>query len=109
MGFILVAILIGLIPAAVAASKGRNFMAWWFYGAAMWIVAMPWSLMLKPDRRAIEARELSGGDTRKCPHCAEIIKAEAKVCRFCGRDVEPIASATAHSAAPRIEPSADYL
>lgn len=26
---------------------------------------------------------------RKCPHCAEQIKREAKVCRFCGRDVEP--------------------
>ncbi len=24
---------------------------------------------------------------RKCPHCAEQIKPEAKVCRFCGRDV----------------------
>ena len=27
------------------------------------------------------------GDTKMCPHCAETIKAEAKVCRFCGRDV----------------------
>jgi hypothetical protein len=109
MGFIVVAILIGLIPAAVAASKGRSFMAWWFYGAALWIVAMPWSLMLKPDRKAIEARELSSGDTRKCPHCAEIIKAEAKVCRFCGRDVEPIVSVAAPSALSRAEPSTDYL
>lgn len=24
---------------------------------------------------------------RKCPHCAEQIQAEAKVCRFCQRDV----------------------
>ena len=25
--------------------------------------------------------------TRKCPHCAETIKADAKVCRFCNREL----------------------
>ena len=28
-------------------------------------------------------------DTRECPHCAEVIKAAAKLCRFCGSTVEP--------------------
>lgn len=28
--------------------------------------------------------------TRDCPFCAETIKAAAKVCRFCGRDLPPL-------------------
>jgi hypothetical protein len=30
------------------------------------------------------------GDVRPCPHCAEDIKRAANVCRFCGRDVDPV-------------------
>ena len=37
----------------------------------------------------IDERRLSRGIARKCPHCAEIIRFEARVCRFCGREVMP--------------------
>lgn len=29
-------------------------------------------------------------DTKTCPHCAEVIKKDAKICRFCNRELQPV-------------------
>jgi len=41
-------IVLGLIPAFIARSKGRNFYEWWFFGAALIFVALPASMLIKP-------------------------------------------------------------
>lgn len=41
----LLAVVFGLIPAAIAHRKGRNFFAWWLCGTLLWIVATPHAIV----------------------------------------------------------------
>lgn len=83
MEILIIGTLIGLLPAAIAQSKGRSFVAWWIYGALLFIVALPHALIMKADEKSIEQKKVAGGERIRCPHCAELIRPEAKVCPHC--------------------------
>lgn len=86
MIYLLFASVLGIIPAAIAQQKGRNFLIWWLYGTLIWIVALPHSILLRKDQGLIDARALRDGG-KKCPQCAEVVRRDARVCRFCGSDL----------------------
>lgn len=79
MEILLIAAILGVLPGAIASRKGHSFVVWWLFGAAIFIVALPWSFLLK----STEGAQL-GTRMRKCPDCAEMIPAEALLCRYCG-------------------------
>jgi hypothetical protein len=47
-------------------------------------------LVMPVNTRALDRINVATGSSRKCPFCAETVKAEAIVCRYCDRDIPPI-------------------
>jgi hypothetical protein len=83
---LVIAVLVGLLPAVIARGKGYSFGAWWFYGAALFIVALPHALLIKPNQQGLDSQAMAEGK-KKCPFCVEMIHADATVCKHCGRDL----------------------
>jgi uncharacterized membrane protein YdbT with pleckstrin-like domain len=38
----------------------------------------------------LNSNSVDVGDTIECPYCAEKIKAKAKICRYCGKELKPV-------------------
>jgi len=81
---LVVTLSLGLIPAAIAESKGREHTRWWVYGFLFFFIALIHSLLINPNSEAKERGRLEGGTGRKCPFCAEVVKVEAIKCKHCG-------------------------
>lgn len=71
----------------IAIARGRNPWIWALYAFLLWPVALVHVLVTPGDVTKVEARKIEKNENRKCTFCAELIRPEAKVCRYCHRDL----------------------
>jgi hypothetical protein len=110
----------GVIGYAIGNSKGKGAAGFWlgfFLGFIGWIIVatMPASTEVQMSQAMVIADAVRAGGTADaatlpCPWCAEPIRLAAKVCRHCGRDVEPTSalSQSAPAVPPRVVEPAEW-
>ncbi|MFD1985894.1 zinc ribbon domain-containing protein [Mesorhizobium newzealandense] len=107
MEFFIVWLGCAAVTAAIGSSKGRSGVGWFFIGAILGIfgiilVACLPSLETRPSGRsrtyydhAAGVRTLPPSPAKKCPDCAEDVKVDARICRFCRHDFTAVRSVKA--------------
>lgn len=99
-------LLFGVAAGVVSSSKGGSG----FLGFVLGFLLGPFGLIISffiGSEAGKETRSVAYGNAKKCPMCAELVKREARICRFCGHNfVSPedaslsAAEATAAPVAP---------
>ena len=77
----------GLIAAYVYANKGRSPITAFLVGLLFGPIGVILALLTSPNHAKLEQSQIASGQQKKCPHCAELIRSDARFCRYCQREV----------------------
>ncbi|WP_216643774.1 zinc ribbon domain-containing protein [Vibrio sp. B1Z05] len=72
-----------------ASSKGRSGFGFFLLAVLLSpIIGFIGALIASPVQSKVEEKAIGRGDLRKCPMCAELVKAEALLCKHCGSKLD---------------------
>lgn len=82
--FFFIWFLLAILVGVYASSKGRS--GFWFFVIAILLsplIGLLIALLTPPIQVALDAKAVASGEFKKCPNCAELVKAAAKLCKHC--------------------------
>lgn len=92
MEFLIIWFVCGVICVVIAGTKGRSVAGFFFIGLLLGPLGVVLSAFFSKNERKIEAEKIQGGEMKKCPICAELVRMEAVKCRYCSADVSSVAN-----------------
>ena len=99
MEFFVLYLVCAIVAAVVARKKGRSQIGWFVLSLLLTPLMVLVLLALPPVQGAVEAAAILGGEQKRCPYCAELIRVEAVRCRHCQADLRSGSTAASGSSA----------
>jgi hypothetical protein len=83
---IIIWLVCAVVSGSVGTRKGRTGLGW-VLGILLGPIGLIIIAVVPENTERVENTALLSGELKKCPYCAELIKRQANVCRYCGREI----------------------
>jgi RNA polymerase subunit RPABC4/transcription elongation factor Spt4 len=92
MTYFFIALVCALVCSVIAGSRGRSAGLYFLMGLLLGPIGLLLALVTPANTKTLEKTALQSGGMRKCPMCAELVRAEAVKCKHCSSELAPIAT-----------------
>lgn len=80
-------VIFGFIGKKISVDKGRSPGEGFALGFFLGVIGLIIIFLQSRNLEAIEQSNIASGLYKKCPYCAEVIKSEAVICKYCGKEL----------------------